>query len=145
MGTSAVQAKPKICTALDAVDALTPYAQKEATVEASRQQDQATVPVDVAEHLDKLKVTQLRDLCRGRDISMSGTKNEIIDRLRRHAEGKVPTKTEELRCIQICNQLNRTIRMKEDLKLYDAMQQYAEEGLSKQQCKKRARRDAGKR
>jgi hypothetical protein len=54
--------------------------------EKLRQQDQCTVPVDVAEHLDELKVTQLRDLCRGRDISMSGTKKEIIDRLRRYAE-----------------------------------------------------------
>jgi hypothetical protein len=97
--------------------------------EKLRQQDPCTVPVDVAEHLDELKVTQLRDLCRGRDISMSGTKKELIDRLRRYAEGKVPTKTEILKTEQKCNQINRTIRMEVDLKFYDAMQPYAEEGL----------------
>ena len=48
----------------------------------------------------QLKVTQLKDLCRSRDISMTGTKGEIIDRLRAFAEGKIPTKTDPKDCSQ---------------------------------------------
>ena len=58
------------------------------------EQDQST------HQWEEFKVIQLREICKGHDLSMSGTKKQLIERLRRHAEGKEPTKTQIERMIQ---------------------------------------------
>jgi len=93
------------------------------------------------EDWDAMKVTQLKEHCRNRDINMSGTKEEIIARLRRHGQGKEPTKTQIQELQATCNRINRMLRDEDREKLNKAMQPYQHAGFSRQQCKKLGRQD----